>query len=78
MSKLRASRKQIYIKCPFYKGDDGKQCMIGCEGLLSDRSTEHFFPNKEEYLSFLMKYCEDKWEKCPFAKSLNQNKYADI
>ncbi len=56
--------------CPFYRHEDPKKRMIGCEGPGDEAMLEmHFKRGMTEYRN---KYCCDAWEKCPIARMLWQ------
>lgn len=57
------SYKQAYVKCPFYKFDDGKR-RITCEGIIDDSSLALIYHNKHDYDMQIGMYCCDKYKRC--------------
>ena len=71
---MSTNRKEVFVKCPFYKNDIGKRHMIACEGLMSSHA-EQVFRNHKIYMDVFTKMCCGEWEKCPYAIALQRDKY---
>lgn len=54
----------LYIRCCYYKFD--KNNSITCEDVIRQ------FDSKEDKKTWIKKYCEKDWEKCPHADKLNK------
>lgn len=60
---------ESYVKCPFYKYEDGKKS-ITCEGISDACITRVIFVTKEKQRVQLQKTCCGDYKKCPFYKIL--------
>lgn len=69
------SYNQIFVKCPFYKYDDGKK-RITCEGLVDNSSLALIYRTKADYESQLMEYCCKDYKDCVIHRLLLR-KYED-
>ena len=65
----RGSYKQIEVKCPFYKYDDGKR-RITCEGIIDDSSLALIFHNKRDYEMQIDTFCCEHYTKCEVYRML--------
>ena len=63
------SYKQIDVKCPFYKFDDGKR-RITCEGIIDDSSLALIFHNKHDYEMQFDTFCCELYKKCEIYRLL--------
>ena len=63
------SYKQIEVKCPFYKYDDGKR-RITCEGIIDDSSLALIFHNKRDYEMQIDTFCCEHYTKCEVYRML--------
>ena len=63
------SYKQIDVKCPFYKFDDGKR-RITCEGIIDDSSLALIFHNKHDYEMQIDTFCCELYKKCEIYRLL--------
>jgi hypothetical protein len=54
---------QSYVRCPFYKYDDGKK-RITCEGIIDASSLALIFSNKADYEIQIMEFCCGNHEMC--------------
>lgn len=63
------SYKQVYVLCPFYKWDDGKENII-CEGLVDDSSIAAAFFSKADYEQHIIMRCCGQYDKCDTYKAL--------
>ena len=67
------SYKQIEVRCPFYKFDDGKR-RITCEGIIDDSSLALIYHNKRDYGVQMDNYCCKHYIMCEIYRML-MNKY---
>lgn len=65
------SYKQVFVRCPFYHSDDGRQ-RITCEGLTSCSALTHVYAKKADYILQLTTYCCRNYNKCAIYKMLAQ------
>ena len=63
------SYKQIEVKCPFYKYDDGKR-RITCEGIIDDSSLALIYHNKRDYEMQIDTFCCEHYTKCEVYRML--------
>lgn len=63
------SYKQIKVKCPFYKYDDGKQRII-CEGIVEDSSLALIYHRKDDYAMQIDTFCCEHYTKCEVYRML--------
>lgn len=69
------SYRQVYVKCPFYKYDDGRR-RITCEGVIDDSSLALIFRNRKDYETQMTVFCCSHYQKCEVYRLLSQ-KYLD-
>ena len=69
------SYRQVYVKCPFYKYDDGRR-RITCEGVIDDSSLALVFHNRKDYETQMTVFCCSHYPKCEIYRLLLQ-KYPD-
>ena len=63
------SYKQIEVKCPFYKYDDGKR-RITCEWIIDDSSLSLIYHNKADYETQMNVFCCEHYKKCEIYRLL--------
>ncbi len=63
------SYKQIEVKCPCYKYDDGKG-RITCEGIMEDGSLALIYHNKLDYETQMDVFCCEHYTKCEIYRLL--------
>ncbi len=63
------SYKQVYVKCPFYRFDDGKR-RVNCEGIIEDSSLSLNFRNKEDFTIQLKTFCCQHYKNCEVYRML--------
>ena len=63
------SYKQIEVKCPFYKYDDGKR-RITCEGIIDDSSLALIYHNQRDYEMQIDTFCCEHYTKCEVYRML--------
>ena len=67
---------QAYVRCPFYKFDDGKR-RISCEGLIDESSIALNYGRQEDFLIQMQTFCCEHYEKCEIHCLLQSLKYDD-
>ena len=73
------SYRQVYVRCPFYKYDDGTR-RITCEGLVGgkeDSSLALIYKHKADYETQIAAFCCEHYEKCEVYRLLMENKYEE-
>lgn len=65
------SYKQAYVRCPFYKYDDGKR-RITCEGIINNSSLALIYHTKVDYERQITIFCCDQFQKCELYRMLNE------
>ena len=60
---------QVFVRCPFYKYDDGKK-RITCEGLTDDSSLALIYHNKTDYEKQISVFCCRHYSKCELYRML--------
>lgn len=65
------SYKQVFVRCPFYKWDDGKK-RITCEGLTDDSSLALIYHRKCEYEQQMSVFCCEHYTKCEVFRLLSR------
>lgn len=66
---------QVYVRCPFYLTDNGKDS-IGCEGLLAGANIRNYFRRNSDFLNQMNVFCCGNYEDCPLHQAL-MLKYED-
>ena len=69
------SYRQVHVRCPFYKFDDGKR-RITCEGIIDDSSLALIYHNKCEFETQMQAFCCDRYNNCEIYRMLI-NKYEE-
>ena len=57
------SYMQVYVRCPFYKFDDGNR-RITCEGIIEDSSLALIYHNKQDWETQITTFCCEHYKKC--------------
>lgn len=70
------SYKQVEVRCPFYKYDDGKQ-RITCEGLVDDSSLSLIYRRKNDYETQINVFCSEHYKKCEVYRTIMSAKYEE-
>lgn len=63
------SYRQVYVRCPFYKHDDGRR-RITCEGIVEDSSVALIYQKKADYETQIRVFCCENFEKCEVHRML--------
>lgn len=69
------SYKQVYVRCPFFRSDDGGR-HITCEGPTEESSLTLNFPRKAEFETQITVFCCDHYQNCEIYRML-MDKYQD-
>ena len=69
------SYKQVYVRCPFYRSDDGQR-HITCEGPTEESSLTLNFPRKSEFETQITVFCSEHYQSCEIYRML-MDKYQD-
>ena len=76
MGVQRDTRKEVNVKCPFYKRQDRKERRIRCEGASTGAYSETVFKNQELWERHLNRYCESfNYDSCPTFGMIYTTKY---
>lgn len=54
---------QVYVVCPFYVSDNGKNT-ITCEGVIPETRATNVFQNNAEFLCQIKTFCQCRYENC--------------
>ena len=65
------SYKQAYVKCPYYKYDDGKR-RITCEGLIDESSIALIYRIRLDYERQINVFCCKNYTKCEIYRLLTE------
>ena len=60
---------QAYVKCPFYKYDDGKR-RITCEGLVDDSSIALIYQKRADFEQQIDVFCCEHYKKCEIYRAI--------
>lgn len=63
------SYRQIDVRCPFYKTDDGKK-RITCEGIIDGSSLNLIYRRKKDYETQITVFCCEHYKKCEVYRML--------
>ena len=67
---MAGSYIQVFVKCPFYKYDDGANRVV-CEGLTGDDSSiTAYFKKKEDFETQMRVFCCENFSKCEIYRGL--------
>ena len=69
------SYRQVYVRCPFYKHDDGRR-RITCEGIVEDSSVALIYHKKADYETQIRVFCCENYKKCEVHRLL-MDKYKE-
>lgn len=69
------SYKQVYVKCPFYKNDDGKSVIV-CEGIVDRCVTKLAYKVKKDWETQIDVFCSCYYKNCEVYGML-MGKYKD-
>ena len=67
---------QAYVKCPFFKCDNGNN-RITCEGLVDRSSIILAYRRKTDFKIQITAYCCRNFEKCELYSLLMKSKYQE-
>ena len=70
------SYKQIFVMCPFYCYDDGKNTVI-CEGAVEKSYNSWRFRSGKDLRKQMDIFCCDHFQNCEIYRMLMENKYPD-
>lgn len=62
---------QVYVKCPFYQSDNGKNRII-CEGITPGSQLQSFYTRHKDYKLQLEIFCCEHFEKCEIYAAIKQ------
>ena len=65
------SYRQVYVKCPYYKYDDGKR-RITCEGLIDESSIALIYRIRLDYERQINVFCCKHYTKCEIYRLLTE------
>ena len=68
---MPGSYKQVNVKCPYYRSDNGRDRII-CEGLLPGTSLQSWYERREHYRAHMRAYCTGKYWDCPICAALDE------
>lgn len=71
------SWRQVNIRCPFFKGEDGQKKSLLCEGILDGSILSSKFRSRKKYEQQLSSCCEESYTKCELYKAIMQAKYKE-
>lgn len=63
------SYKQVYVRCPFYRTDDGKN-RISCEGIGEGSTLTSYYRSHPEYEKQMDIFCSLHYSKCEIARAI--------
>ena len=66
---------QVNVQCPFYKSDNGRDC-LACEGVGDATNVTQIFDTWDALKRFMSVYCWDRYKTCPLY-SMIMEKYED-
>lgn len=73
---MGSSYSQVYVRCPFYRGDDGKR-RINCEGLIEKSCTAQIYQRREDFQNQMSIFCCEQYKKCEIYRMIMGAKYED-
>ena len=71
------SFRQVEVKCPFYKMDDGRR-KIACEGPIDDSRLSITFGRRQDFDSQITTFCSEHYTKCEIYRMVMEAKYNDM
>lgn len=60
---------QVYVRCPFYQSDDGKNRIV-CEGIGNSSNLSLYFRSKCDYETQIQVFCCKHYKKCEVHRML--------
>ena len=54
------------VRCPYYKAQEAQ--IIYCNGIVDGHALHQAFASPIQRKLFERMYCENEWERCPYAK----------
>ncbi|MGN1016677.1 MAG: hypothetical protein ACI4PL_06745 [Faecousia sp.] len=66
---------QVFVQCPFYKKDNGKNT-ISCEGIVDYSTCTLTFQNRNDFKIQMETFCFEHYKKCELYRMLI-DKYKD-
>ena len=54
---------QVYVRCPFYQSDDGKNRIV-CEGVVADSTLSQYFRKRCDLQTQMRVFCCEHYKKC--------------
>lgn len=70
------SYRQVDVRCPFYKSDDGRG-RITCEGLIDQSSLTLSYRQRGDYEIQIGVFCSGCYDRCEVYRMLMENKYEE-
>ena len=65
---------QVDVRCPFYRGDDGRQRIV-CEGIVDGSTFSIHFPRKSDWSIQVDTFCCRHYERCEVFRMIMDAKY---
>ena len=65
---------QVYVKCPFYRNDDGKT-VVSCEGFVDGSTVKLQYRRKADFKQQMEIFCCDHYKNCEIYRALMEAKY---
>lgn len=62
---------QVYVKCPYYLSDNGKNRII-CEGLTPGSQLQSFYRKRKDFKLQIEIFCCEHYEKCEICEALSK------
>ena len=69
MSMASGSYIQVYVTCPFYVTDNGKNRLI-CEGLLPGTQLQNYYRKRKDFKLQTEVFCCRHYDKCEVYRAL--------
>ncbi|MBR5342590.1 MAG: hypothetical protein IK149_01690 [Oscillospiraceae bacterium] len=69
--------KNADMRCCFFRTQNKEAKRIGCEGFFERSTITHTFRRKKEFDEQLTEYCAGDYEKCPYYRVLEIEKYSE-
>lgn len=70
------SYMQRYVRCPFYRQDDGRS-RIHCEWMVDNSTLSINFQKRPDFRRQMEVFCCDQYKKCEIYCLLMENKYEE-
>lgn len=65
------SYRQVHVRCPFYRSDDGRRRII-CEGITDGCSLSVTYQRKADYEMQMKTFCCEHYKKCEIYRILKE------